>query len=110
MQTGRLRERVTIQAESVTKGASGEELKEWGDEATVWAQVIPGASSERFLASAGQRVAEVTHTVRIRFRTGITPKMRILWETNRILEIISVVDPDGRNSTTVLLCKEEQRG
>lgn len=109
MQTGRLRERVTIQQESVTRDGSGEQLKSWTEVATVWAAVTPGASSERFLASAGQRVAEVTHTVRIRYRAGITPKMRLLWET-RILEIISVVDPDGRLRTTILLCSEEQRG
>ncbi len=109
MQTGRLRERVTIQTEDVTRDASGQELKTWPDVATVWAQVLPGASAERFLASAGQRVAEVTHTVRIRYRAGITPKMRLVWET-RILEIISIVDPDGRTRTSVLLCSEEQRG
>ncbi|HMR01767.1 MAG TPA: phage head closure protein [Candidatus Competibacter phosphatis] len=110
MQTGRLRERLTIQQETVTRDDSGEELKSWSTLATVWGQVTPGASSERFLASAGQRVAEVTHTARIRYRTGITPKMRIVWESTRILEILSVVDPDGRNSRTVLLCSEEQRG
>lgn len=110
MQTGRLRERVTIQAESVTRDASGEELLAWVDETTVWASVTPGASSERFLASAGQRVAEVTHTVRIRYKTGITPKKRLLWESTRILEILSVIDPDMRNRTIVLLCSEEQGG
>lgn len=52
MQSGRLRERVTIQAETVTRDVSGEELRTWVDEATVWASVTPGASSERFLASA----------------------------------------------------------
>lgn len=109
MQTGRLRERITIQTENVTRDASGQELKTWDDVATVWANVTPGASSERFLASAGQRVAEVTHTVRLRYRAGITPKMRLAWET-RVLEILSVVDPDGRLRTTILLCKEEQRG
>ncbi len=110
MQTGRLRERVTIQAESVTRDASGEQLITWPEVATVWASVTPGASNERFLASAGQRVAEVTHTVRVRYRSGITPKMRIIWESTRILNIISVIDPDMRNSTIVLLCSEEQRG
>lgn len=110
MQTGRLRERLTIQQQSVTRDASGEQLIAWTEVATVWGQVTPGASNERFLASAGQRVAEVTHTARIRYRAGITPKMRIVWESTRILEILSVVDPDGRNRTTVLLCSEEQRG
>jgi SPP1 family predicted phage head-tail adaptor len=109
MQTGRLRERVTIQQQSVTRDSSGEQLISWPDVATVWARVTPGGSSERFLASAGQRVAEVTHTIHLRYRAGITPKMRIVWET-RILEIISVVDPDGKLRTTILLCKEEQRG
>lgn len=109
MQTGRLRERVTIQQQSATRDGSGEELITWPDVATVWARVTPGGSSERFLASAGQRVAEVTHTIHLRYRAGITPKMRIVWET-RILEIISVVDPDGKLRTTILLCKEEQRG
>lgn len=109
MQAGRLRERITIQQQSVTRDASGQELKTWPDVATVWARVTPGASSERFLASAGQRVAEVTHTIHLRYRSGITPKMRVLWE-NRILEIISVVDPDGKLRATVLMCKEEQRG
>lgn len=109
MQSGRLRERVTIQQQSITRDASGEELITWSDVATVWAQVLPGASSERFQAAAGQRVAEVSHTVRIRFRAGITPKMRLVWET-RVLEILSIVDPDGRRRTGLLLCSEEQRG
>lgn len=109
MQTGRLRERITIQQESITRDSSGEQLIAWTTVATVWARVTPGASSERFLASAGQRVAEVTHTIHLRYRAGITPKMRVSWE-NRILEIISVVDPDGKLRTTILMCSEEQRG
>lgn len=109
MQTGRLRERLTIQEETVTRDGSGEELRTWGTVATVWGQILPGTPNERFQAAAGQRVAEVSHRVRIRFREGITPKMRILWET-RILEILGVVDPDGKRSTTYLLCTEEQLG
>lgn len=109
MQAGRLRERLTIQEESVTRAASGEEIRTWDTVATVWGQVLPGTPNERFLAAAGQRVAEVSHTVRIRHRAGITPKMRILWGV-RILEILGVVDPDGRQSTTLMVCSEEQLG
>lgn len=109
MQSGRLRERVTIQYESKTRDTSGEELINWLDEATVWAQVLPGSSSERFQAAAGQRVAEVTHTVRIRYRPGLTPKKRFLWE-GRILKIQGITDPEGRTRVLVIPCSEEQRG
>lgn len=109
MQIGRLRERVAIQAMSVTQNTSGELIETWATAATVWASVRPGAINERFSAAAGQRASEITHTVRIRFRTDITPKKRLLWET-RELEILGQMDPDGKRSDLVIMCKEELRG
>lgn len=109
MQSGRLRERVAIQAETVTQNTSGEEIPTWATETTVWAQVLPGSISERFSNAAGQRASEITHTVRMRFRTDITPKKRFLWET-RILEILGQMDPNGKRETLVVMCKEELRG
>lgn len=109
MQTGRLRERVAIQAESVTQNTSGEEIPTWATETTVWASVLSGSISERFTAAAGQRAAEITHTVRMRYRTDITPKKRLLWET-RILEVLGQMDPDGRTRDLIVMCKEELRG
>ncbi len=109
MQSGRLRERVAIQAASVTQNSSGELIESWATETTVWAQVLPGSISERFSNAAGQRASEITHTVRMRFRSDITPKKRLLWET-RILEILGQMDPDGRTRTLAVMCKEELRG
>lgn len=109
MQAGRLRERLAIQAASVTQNTSGEEIETLATAATVWANVRPGAISERFSAAAGQRASEITHTVRIRFRTDITPKKRLFWET-RVLEILGQMDPDGKRSDLVIMCKEELRG
>jgi len=109
MLTGRLRERVAIQASTPSQNTSGELIESWATEATVWAQVLPGSISERFAASAGQRASEVTQTVRIRYRADITPKKRFLWET-RVLEILGQMDPDGRQRTLVVMCKEELLG
>ena len=109
MQSGRLRERVAIQAATTTQNTSGELIETWATATTVWGQVLPGAVSERFSAAAGQRASEITHTVRIRFRTDITPKKRFLWET-RELEILGWMDPDGIRRTLVVMCKEELRG
>lgn len=109
MQSGRLRERVAIQASTPSQNTAGELIESWATETTVWANVRPGSINERFSAAAGQRASEITHTVRIRFRTDITPKKRLLWET-RILEILGQMDPDGKRSDLVIMCKEELLG
>ena len=105
MQAGKLRERVTIQRETVTRDSFGAEVNPWKDVTTVWASVRPGASGERFISAADQMQATITHTVRIRQRAGISPKMRLLWGTRK-LDIQSVVDPDGRRREVLLLCEE----
>lgn len=109
MQSGRLRERVAIQADTPTQNSFGELVSSWATENTVWAQVISGSINERFQSAAGQRASEVSHTVRIRFRTDITPKKRLVWET-RVLEILGYLDPNGKRETLVMVCKEEQLG
>ena len=109
MQSGRLRERIAIQVDTPVQDSYGQEVPSWSTENSVWGQVISGAISERFRAAAGQRASEVSHTVRIRFRTDITPKKRLVWET-RILEILGYLDPNGKRETLVIMCKEEQLG
>ena len=107
MQAGRLREQVAIQQESVTRDEYGAEVIAWVGVATVWASILPKASGERFLSGAAQLQAEITHTVRIRYRSGITAKMRLLWGS-RYLEVETITDPDGRKRELVLMCREVQ--
>lgn len=109
MQAGRLRERVAIQASTPSQNSSGELIESWATETTVWAQVSAGSVSERFSAAAGQRASEISQTVRMRYRTDITPKKRLLWGS-RILEILGQLDPDGRERTLIVMCKEELTG
>lgn len=96
---------MTIQREVVTRDTFGAEVNPWTDVATVWASVRPGASGERFISAADQVQATITHTVRVRYREGLSPKMRLKWE-GRFLGIQSVVEPDGRKRELVLLCLE----
>lgn len=105
MQAGRLRELVTIQEQTVIRNSFGEEAVTWVEIAKVWASVLPGGSGERFLGGASREQATVSHTVRIRYRGGLVPKMRLLWE-GRLLDIESIIDPDGRRRELVLLCHE----
>lgn len=107
MQAGRLRELVTIQQQSVTRDEYGAEVIAWVDVATVWASVLPKASGERFISGAAQELAKISHTVRVRYRSGITPKMRLAWGS-RLLYVETLTDPNGRRRELVLMCEEEQ--
>src|SRR5688500_2618492 len=98
MRSGLLRERVTIQSATTVQDANGEPIPTWANLATnptVWASVLSKASGERFISGGEQVQASVSHTVRIRYRSDVTVLMRLIWRTNRTLQIENVVDPDG---------------
>ena len=111
MRAGTLRERITWQTFTTEQDDHGEEIKTWvnvGTDPTVWASVLSRASGERFISGAEQVMAAVSHTVRIRYRDDLTVQMRGVWRTNRYLYIENIVDPDGRKSDLILMCREEQ--
>lgn len=111
MRSGTLRERVTWQQNTPVQDNYGEPIESWaniGTNPTNWASVLSRASGERFITGAEQVQAEVTHTVRIRYRTDLTVKMRGVWRTNRYLYIENIIDPDGRKADLVVMCREEQ--
>jgi len=111
MRSGTLRERVTIQAATVSQDAYGEPIATWANLATnptVWASVGSRAGGERFISGGEQIMANVSHTVRLRYRTDVTVKMRLQWRTSRYLYVENVVDPDGRKADLILMCSEEQ--
>ena len=76
MQAGRLTQRVRIEQPVVTRNALGEEILGWTTFAEVWAEVRP--LSTRELVTLRAEYAEVTTMITIRYRPGITAKMRVL--------------------------------
>lgn len=111
MRSGTLRERVTIQQATTVQDSYGEPIETWVNLAsnpTVWANVSSRASGERFISGGEQVMATVSHTVRLRYRSDVTVKMRLIWRTNRTLYVENVIDPDGRKSDLILMCREEQ--
>jgi len=109
MQIGRLRHRITIQQQTVTRDAYGGEVIAWSDVATVWALLTPVRGQERQLTAAAQVQATMIYQVRIRYRADIHPKMRILWGT-RVMDIEHMVDPTGRTAETIMLCRDVLEG
>jgi len=101
---GDLRHRITIQQPIEIRNEVGEVIQSaWQDFTTVWAAIEPLRGREYF--DAQQINAEVTSRIRIRYRPGIKPKMRVVYG-ERIFDIQSVIDVEERHKEIHLMCKE----
>ncbi len=104
MKAGELRERVTIQEKgTVTRDATGAEVITWSDVATVWADVSPLLGREFLEGRMAE--AEVTTRIRIRYRDGIDPAMRVVHRSSTY-DIVSVQHVRSRKQELVLMCRE----
>lgn len=103
MNAGKLRHRVTIQQLVKTDDGYGGIVEAWQDVATVWAAVEPLRGSERYRAQQVQ--AELGHKVTMRYRAGIKPQMRLLYN-GRVLEVEAVIDVEEHHRWLELLCSE----
>lgn len=103
MKIGRLRHRIVIEESIAGRDSFGAEVSEWSQFAKVWADVSP-VSGREFIAFK-QINAEITTKVTIRYTAGVTTEMRVLFD-NRIFEITSIINPEEKNVSLLLMCKE----
>ena len=103
MRAGGLRQRVTIQDKSASKNTYGEEVITWADFAKVWAAVEPLRGRE-FL-DGKMITAEVSTRIRIRYRSGITPEMRVEFGSI-VYDIHSIIHLEEREREIHLMCQE----
>jgi SPP1 family predicted phage head-tail adaptor len=97
--SGAMRERVTIQKPVEQQSAFGETTLDWVDEATVYASVMGVRASDYFAAQ--QAGVLVTHRIRIRFFPTITHEHRLIWR-GRVMEISSVLEREARSIHEIL--------
>jgi len=102
---GRMRRRVTIQSPQKTEDGMGGHTISWSDVAEVWAEIEPLRGTEYFYAH--QIKNEVSHRVRIRFRSDITEEMRIKLG-DRVFNIESILDIEEAHRFLEILCIEEK--
>jgi SPP1 family predicted phage head-tail adaptor len=102
MNSGRLRERVTVQQATDSRTPMGEATQTWSTFAERWASVEGISAREFFLQ--GQQQTEASHRVRMRYLTGLTQQMRLQWR-GRTLEIVSILE-HGNRTEHELLCQE----
>lgn len=102
MDPGELNRKITIQQCTATRDGSGGEIPAWSNVATPWAKKVHRTSREFFGA---QKInAETTDMFIIRYRLGITVKMRVIFD-NKTYDIIGADDPDGSRRELYMLCK-----
>ncbi|MCL2647715.1 MAG: head-tail adaptor protein [Phycisphaerales bacterium] len=114
---GGLRHRVSLQRAKNVKGAAGA-LKpgEWVEYAYVWADCRDLTATQTF--KARQAMAEVSATIKIRFRRGVEPDDRVAWMStpipapsqlaaavNNVNPILTLADVSGYPTTFPFLIR-----
>ena len=74
---------------------------------TVWGQVEDLSGTQ--LYAAEELHSQYTARIRIRFHAGIVPSMvarAFMDQRDRVFDVLSVTDPDGRRFSLDVMCKE----
>jgi SPP1 family predicted phage head-tail adaptor len=102
MNSGKLRHKVIIQKNMIVRDTAGQETDTWIDLFNVWASITP-LNGKEFIAGLAEQ-SRVTHDIRIRHRSMITPELRVkhLTHTYVIMHIL----PSEKNTEIHLFCKE----
>lgn len=104
VRAGDFRNPITIESTSELNDAYGEPDKTWSTFATTWAAIEPQIGKEFFDAS--QVNAELVTRFRLRYHAGITPAMRVVYNS-RNFNIESIVNINERNIELILTCIED---
>lgn len=105
MEAGKLRHRITIQQETVTRDAVGAEVTTWGTFLAAWASIENLAGVEGFTTSIDQRLAQRQTRITIRDRNNITTKMRVL-HGSTVYNIQQIIQDPTQKRHIQLVCEE----
>ena len=100
---GELRHKITFQSQRRAKDSLGQPIESWKSVATVWANIITTGGREFY---AAQKLhAETTAVIKIRYRPGLKPTMRIKYGS-RYFDILAINDVDEAHREILITCKE----
>ena len=99
-----LNRRVIIQSVTRTSDGQGGYTEVWATFATVWASIVPMKGYEKF--QAAKLETPVSHKMMMRYRSGVTTAMRILWGT-RVFDIKEVLNMNEDNSFLQIIAIEK---
>jgi len=103
MRAGRLRHKITIQEVTETADGMGGFTETWSEYTTAFASITPMKGME---ALEHRKLGhETVHKVWMRYQSGISTKMRVVWG-DRTMDMIDYRIPDERNEMIELTVKE----
>ena len=105
IEAGKLKQRIKLQAKSVTRDAMGGEVITWVDQAEIWASAEPLRGREFFAAQ--QEQSETTIRFRMYYLAGVTNAWRVVWET-RAYDITEAIDPYGSHKILEIMARTQQ--
>ena len=104
MRAGNLRHSIIFQQLTVANDTWGHSTETWTDQVNAYAAIWPLRGVERM---EGMKLDnELTHKIRIRYRAGLHPKMRIKFG-ERYFNILSIINPDERDIYLEIMATEE---
>lgn len=101
---GRLRHLITIQAQSTTQDAVGQQTIAWTTVTTAWADIEPVSGRDYFNASGEH--AEITHKITLRYGVTVRAGDRLVLGT-RTFDVRSVLTMNERNAYLNLMVVED---
>lgn len=103
IEIGALNKRITIQYPTKVADGMGSFTETWNDGDTIWASLWSISANE--MVRSMQMSMEVTHRIRIRYRSVLRPDWRLKFG-NRYFNIISIINPNEKNEMLDIMAKE----
>lgn len=110
MRAGNLRHSISVETNTISVDANGDRTESWATFLTCWASIETGNGREFFAAK--QTIADLTHTIRMRYVAALAPDMRIKYvdkknaDATRYFNIRAILNPDERNEMLTLQATE----
>lgn len=103
MQAGRYDTRLSLQAKSTTPDAAGQPVNTWSEVTRLWGDVRYSSGLQAIKADAD--MAKAKASIRIRYRSGVTPAQRLVDVVTGTVYAISTLLPDRRAGHIDLVCE-----
>ena len=103
MPAGKYDTRLSLQAHSTTPDAIGQPVNTWTESARLWGDVRYGSGMQAIKADAD--TAKAKCSIRIRYRTGVTPAHRLVDVVTGTVYAIGALLPDRRAGHIDLVCE-----
>lgn len=103
IERGELRHRVSIEQRARTSDGAGGHTAAWSEYTAAWCSISPYRGYQKFQAM--QLETPITHKIKMRYQSGITTDMRIIFDSRKF-DIKEVINVDERNLVLEILAVE----